>query len=130
MLVLDTHIWLWWMAGDKKLKPGWQESIAQADRVGVSAISLFEVAWLVHNGRIELGCDLAWWFEQALTLSEVELLDVIPEIAMRAVSLESHHSDPQDRLIIATAIQHQANLMSVDQKFKLYRELDGLLIQA
>ena len=50
MLVLDTHIWLWWMAGDKKLKPVLQEMIVQADRVGVSAISLFEVAWLVQNG--------------------------------------------------------------------------------
>jgi PIN domain nuclease of toxin-antitoxin system len=73
---------------------------------------------------------LAWWFEQALTLSEVELLAITPEIAMCAVSLEVHHSDPQDRLIIATAIQHQVSLMSVEQKFKLYRELDGLLIQA
>ena len=63
------------------------------------------------------------------TVSSIELLAVTPEIAMGAVSLEAHHSDPQDRLIIATAISHQAKLLSADQKFKFYHELDGLLLQ-
>ena len=128
MQLLDTHIWLWWMAQDKRLKPQWRQDIESADGVGVSAISLFEVAWLVHNKRIELGCELSWWFEQALGGSNIELVPIIPAIAERAVSLEAHHSDPQDRLIIATALIHNAQLLSADQKFVLYEALRGRLI--
>lgn len=46
MLVLDTHIWLWWMSNSDRLKPDWRQHIELASHVGVSAISLFEVAWL------------------------------------------------------------------------------------
>lgn len=47
MIILDTHIWLWWVNQDTELlKPLWMETIEQADKVGVSAISLFKVAWL------------------------------------------------------------------------------------
>ncbi|WP_019895567.1 type II toxin-antitoxin system VapC family toxin [Hydrogenovibrio halophilus] len=128
MLVLDTHIWLWWMTEHERLKPEWQEKIESADRVGVSAISLFEVAWLEHRGRISLGCELHWWFEQALQASGIELLPITPNAAITAVSLPEHHSDPQDRLIIATALEHQAELLSADGKFKLYQALEGVLI--
>ena len=129
MLVLDTHVWLWWMARDARLKPLWRKSIAGADRVGVSAISLFEVSWLARHQRIELGCELGWWFEQALEGSGISLLAITPPIAERAVLLEEHHSDPQDRLIIATAIEHEAKLLSADGKFELYRELADVLIR-
>lgn len=128
MQLLDTHVWLWWMAQDKRLKPQLRCAIEDAERVGVSAISLFEVAWLVQNKRIDLGCEVSWWFEQALGGSNIELLPITPAIAARAVSLETHHSDPQDRLIIATALIHNAQLLSADQKFVLYDELRGHLI--
>ena len=128
MLVLDTHVWLWWMASHERLKPIWQTRIEQAEKVGVSAISLFEVSWLEHHGRISLGCDPNWWFGQALESSGIDLLPITPQVATRAVSLEEHHSDPQDRLIIATALEHQANLLSADGKFKFYDELEGFLI--
>ena len=49
-------------------------------------------------------------------------------IATRAVDLYEHHSDPQDRIIIATALEHKAKLMSDDRKFPKYTELDGLLL--
>lgn len=60
--------------------------------------------------------------------SGVNLLPLTPEIAVRAVSLPEHHSDPQDRLIIATALCCGADLMSLDQKFPLYKELDGKIL--
>ena len=129
MIVLDTHIWLWWMSKSSQIKPEWNQAISTAERIGVSAISLFEVSWLVQRQRIELGCDLEWWFEQALDGSDICLLPITPQIAQSAVNLTEHHSDPQDRLIIATAIVNQAQLISVDSKFGLYEELDGLLIQ-
>ena len=129
MLVLDTHIWLWWMSQAPQLKPDLKQQIVTSEQVGVSSISLFEVAWLVQRQRIVLGCSLEWWFEQALDGSNITLLPITPEIAEKAVSLTEHHSDPQDRLIIATALCHQAKLVSADTKFKLYEELKESLIQ-
>ena len=55
MIVLDTHIWLWWINADQmRLQSAWTARIESAESVGVSAISCFEVAWLAHHGRIDL----------------------------------------------------------------------------
>jgi PIN domain nuclease of toxin-antitoxin system len=129
MVVLDTHIWLWWMNNDVRLKPVWREQIERADVVVVSAISLFEVSWLEKHGRIVLPETRTDWFEKALTGSGIDLVPITVEVASLAVDLSEHHSDPQDRMIIATAIVNNAVLLSADTKFKHYAELNGLLIQ-
>ncbi len=129
MIVLDTHIWLWWIARDNsQLKKAWHEKITHEDQVGISAISCFEVAWLVQHGRIELPEPLETWFDKALSGSGIRLVAITPEIARIAVQLPEHHRDPQDRLIIATALAHDAFLISADEKFPLYHELQGRLL--
>lgn len=129
MIVLDTHVWLWWLEQSAALKKSWREAIEEAEQVGVSAISLFEVAWLDEHERIELPCSRQEWFDKALNGSGIELLPISPDIASIAVSLPEHHRDPQDRIIIATALTHKASLLSADTKFKLYHELEGKLIR-
>ena len=55
MIVLDTHIWLWWVNDDTAvLKTEWRELIDNASEVGISAISCFEVAWLEKHKPITL----------------------------------------------------------------------------
>ena len=129
MIVLDTHIWFWWINNDRKtLGSIRQEQITSAETIAVSAISCFELAWLERHGRISLPCQHIEWFEKALSESGIELLPITPAIASRAVNLQEHHSDPQDRIIIASAIEHNAKLMSDDSKFPLYLELEGRLL--
>lgn len=129
MIVLDTHIWIWWLTlNDKSLKPAWRDAVANADAVGVSAISCFETAWLVHRGRVEIPIALDAWFDAALDGSGVHLLPITPLVAQFAVELPEHHRDPHDRLIIATAIAYDAKLMSADGHFSDYEELAGRLI--
>ena len=129
MIVLDTHIWLWWINRDpSRLKPAWTARIESAEPVGVSAISCFEVAWLTDHGRIELPIPEDDWFDKALAGSGIALLPITQRIARTAVRLPEHHRDPQDRLIIATAMVHDAVLISVDEKFSAYAELTGRLI--
>lgn len=129
MIVLDTHIWLWWVnEDDRHLASTWKARIESADEVGVSAISCFEIAWLERHGRIELPCVRSEWFEKALGGSGISLLSVTPEIAGAAVDLPEHHRDPQDRMIIATALVYRAELMSADRAFAQYTELAGLLV--
>ncbi len=129
MIVLDTHIWIWWISGcESELGITRSKQIQDADEVAVSAISCFEVAWLQHHNRITLSCSIDSWFEKALSSSCVKLLPLTPEIATQAVSLPDHHSDPQDRIIIATALFYGADLMSSDHKFPLYKELRGRIL--
>jgi len=68
------------------------------------------------------------WFEKSLGESGIVLLPITPAIAASAVRLHEHHSDPQDRIIIATALAHGAKLMSDDGKFSKYIELKGSLL--
>ncbi|TVR61728.1 MAG: type II toxin-antitoxin system VapC family toxin [Candidatus Competibacteraceae bacterium] len=130
MIVLDTHIWLWWINQDQdRIKPAWTARLDRTEQVGVSAISCFEVAWLTRHGRIELPDPEDEWFDKALEGSGIMLLPITPRIARLAVRLPEHHRDPQDRLIIATALAHDATLISVDDKFADYMELAGRLLQ-
>ena len=128
MIILDTHVWLWWLMGDTRLKPLWRQCIETTDRVCVSAISCVEVAWLAESGRITLPNASDEWMENAITHSGLELIPITPNIAKRAAELTQHHRDPQDRLIIATALAYQATLISADSKFPLYAELSDYLL--
>lgn len=129
MIVLDTHVWLWWVNLEwSLLKPEWRARIEGNEPVGVAAISCFEVAWLEQHGRISLPCPRTEWFAKALAGSGIELLPITPEIASIAVNLPEHHRDPQDRLIIATTLDYDATLISADSKFPLYKELAGRLL--
>jgi len=129
MIILDTHIWLWWVNEDiDRIGQIRNDLIQCTDIVAVSAISCFEVAWLEAHGRIELPCGRTIWFEKALEGSGINLLPITPAIASIAVDLPEHHNDPQDRIIIATALRHDAQLMSADGKFPLYKELADKLL--
>lgn len=129
MIVLDTHIWHWWINQiPDRLPTTMVDLIEQADEVAVSAISCFEMAWLVRHGRIDLGGDFGQWFEDVEAAQCVRFLPVTPYIANRAVMLPEHHKDPQDRIIIATALMENAQLLSFDSAFPAYQELQGRLI--
>ncbi|MGD1898656.1 MAG: type II toxin-antitoxin system VapC family toxin [Phormidesmis sp.] len=70
------------------------------------------------------------WFDKAINSAGIELLPITSAIACRAVELSPIHKDPFDRLIIATAIVHNANLASVDRLFPRYLELEGRLMSS
>ena len=128
MILLDTHVWIWWVNADRaRLRPSWSTLIQGDGPVAVSAISCFEAAWLSQHGRLRLTRPLAEWFSLALEASNIGLVALSPEIARRAVELPAHHGDPFDRIIIATAVAHDAKLLSADSKFPAYEVLEGRL---
>lgn len=129
MIVLDTHIWHWWTNQiPGRLPSGIVDLIETSEEVAVSAISVFEMAWLVRHRRIELGCEFEQWLEDVIQSDSVKFLPVTPPIASLAVALPEHHKDPQDRLIIASALIEKAQLLSFDTVFPTYLELQGRLI--
>lgn len=130
MLVLDTHVWLWWIEQDAKL-PRWLTPFLAdaATPLALSAVSVYELSLGVARGRIVLNSPLTDWIQQATVDAGIQVLPVTAKIADRAGQLPRHHLDPLDRLIIATALTHQARLASLDDKFLLYAELADVLLQ-
>lgn len=96
--------------------------------MAVSAISCFEVSLLVKQRKLELPLPVDEWLAEALAGSGVDCLPVTCEISRMSVTLHDKHKDPADRIIIATAIIHDALLASVDSVFPEYPELAGRLI--
>lgn len=125
MIILDTHIWYWWI-NQVKLSPKLVAFIENSEQVTVSSIACFEMAWLVKHQRIRLEVSFEQWFNKAS--AAVGILPVTSTIATRAANLPEHHRDPMDRLIIGTALQHQAQLLSFDSEFAKYRDVGLQLI--
>ncbi len=125
-LLLDTHIWLWWINQDEQLSVQHQAIIAEAENVYISSISCWELAMLQQRQRIELNESLQNWLSVAL--ETIVCLPFTETIAVQSALMDFHHRDPADRFIIATAIIHDCQLMSFDGKFPLYTELENRLI--
>lgn len=129
MIILDTHIWVRWLCNDTTLPKTLVKMIEKAPKLSVSAISCWEVAYLARRGRLELVLPLQEWLQVALEPSGVSVIPLEADIARLAAELPDHHRDPADRFIIATALRHQAEIMTFDSKFMAYQEIKHLLIK-
>ena len=129
MIVLDTHIWLWWVHADERLTKTQIELIEanEANIIGVSAISCWEIAKLVEYGRLELPCTLSEWFEQAVSYPGIRLLELTPEIAIESTRLPGEfHQDPSDQIIVASARVHGRPLVTSDRKLLDYPHVETM----
>ena len=123
MIVLDTHIWVWWVHGDEGLTSN-KTQVIQANEtevIGVSPISCWEIAKLVELGRLELSTPLEKWFEQALNYPGIRIMELTPEIATESTRLPGEfHRDPADQLIVATARILSCILVTSDERILNY----------
>jgi PIN domain nuclease of toxin-antitoxin system len=123
MIIIDTHIWVWWNQGDSQLSVHQRDAIedARTDGIGVCTISLIEVARLLQRGRIILPKPIHEWFNIALAQQGVILISITPAIAIDASNLPgSFHKDPADRIIVATARAYDCPLITVDREILAY----------
>jgi len=130
VIVLDTHIWVWWVHGDDRLTKAQTELITanEADIIGVSAISCWEVAKLVEYGRLVLPCSLEEWFDQALSYPGVQLMELTPEIVIESTRLPGEfHRDPADQIIVATARVNNCPLVTSDSKISKYPHIETIV---
>lgn len=119
MIVLDTHAWLWWQTTHDKLSSRALAEIDGADRIGVCTASCYELARAAARGRIRLDRDVLAWVSQALGGERVESLILTSRIATRAGALsEDFPGDPVDRIIYATAQEHDARLVTRDRALR------------
>jgi PIN domain nuclease of toxin-antitoxin system len=120
VIVLDTHAWLWWVGEPRRLGRRTARAIDDADRIGIAAVSCFEVAAAVAKGRVILDRPPLHWLQDALALPKVELLPLTAAVAVNAIQLAAFHGDPADRLIVATTIIEGAVLATMDRRLRGY----------
>lgn len=130
MIVLDTHVWIWWLSNPEKLSSKATEVInneIQDDGIVISSISTWEIALLVTRGRLEISIDVRDWIRKTEGLSFVTFMPVDNTIALRSVSLPGNfHSDPADRIIAATAMTMGLPLVTCDEKILSYTHLQTI----
>ncbi len=122
MIILDTHAWVWWATESRHLSLRARRAIADADELGISVISCWEVAMLVAKGRLGFNQPVELWIERALEFPRMNVLPLTPTIATMAASLPApFHGDPADRMIVATCRKIEAPLITKDRALRRWR---------
>ena len=119
-VLVDTHVLLWWIEDRGRLSPAQAEVVEAAGEgtpILVSDISLWEIAMLVHKGRIRLALPLRAWLERAVAPPLVQRVGISPAVAAEVAALpESFHGDPADRILVATARVFGCTLVTADER--------------
>ena len=131
MIVLDTHVWAWWVEEPERLSNMQIAAISDQENddngIGICATSLWEIAKLVEYGRIHLSYDLPDWFELALAYPGVHILGLTPTIAIESTTLPGDfHRDPSDQIIVATARLNNCPLITSDDRIVAYTDVETI----
>ena len=140
-VLLDTHIWLWWLFAHPKLQRSPAYGIIQeaerSHRLRLSSISIWEAILLHEAGRIEMKGSIERWLSEARLKFLVHVIPIDERIALASRLLPgSFHQDPADRFIVATARALDMLLLTHDKRILDYSEaghlkaidLDGVAI--
>jgi PIN domain nuclease of toxin-antitoxin system len=116
-VLLDTHALHWWSAEPQQVSARARAALERADELAVASISWYELAWLARRERIVVSVPIRTWL-QGLA-AHVRTIGTTPAIADTAVALPSSFpADPADRLIFATAIEHDLRLITKDRAIR------------
>jgi PIN domain nuclease of toxin-antitoxin system len=122
-LLLDTHILIWWLMDEPRLNRAQVQAIDRAnaagERLGVSAISFWEIAKLIQRGRLKLPRSLDQLFDEIESHPDVQLLPLTSRISIESTRLGGgFHPDPADQIIAATARVHGMRLVTADERIR------------
>jgi PIN domain nuclease of toxin-antitoxin system len=120
VILLDTHVWWWWVTGERPLSPAQTrrlKAVSPEEPALLSDISIWEIATLVSLGRLTLTLPLRDWLEAAAAPPLVRRCGISPAVAAEVASLpDDFHRDPGDRIIVATARVMGATLLTRDHR--------------
>ena len=124
-LLLDTHIWIWYVNGDDSRWPGGVTSLLErsgnAASLLVSDISYWEVAVKAAKGKLSLSVDVDVWLQRAERAPGIQPLPLDRQILLQSVRLPgTTHNDPADRMLIAAAQINNVPLVTADRRIVEY----------
>jgi PIN domain nuclease of toxin-antitoxin system len=123
-ILLDTHAWLWWVTSDRRLPKALRRRIDQAaarERLLLSLISVWEVAKRVEKAQLVLDRPLETWLDAATQHQSLRVVEITRPILVESCRLsQPFHGDPADQIIVATARDRDALLITKDAKIRDY----------
>jgi len=130
VILLDTHVWAWWLARPERLTRSAHQAIRRnlaTGRVGISSFSVWELALLVQRKRLVLAIEMADWVAETERIQGVTFHPVTNAIALQSVNLPgAFHPDPADRILVATARELGATMVTGDAKIRAYPHVKSL----
>jgi PIN domain nuclease of toxin-antitoxin system len=128
--MLDTHTWIWWHMNPQKLSQKVKRIVGNTDRydeILLSAISPWEFSKLLEKKKIGISCDPEDWINSALDMPKFRLIPLSPVLAYRSTVLpQPFHSDPADQIIVATAREENATILTKDERILTYKNVRSL----
>ncbi|MBE9050217.1 type II toxin-antitoxin system VapC family toxin [Nostocales cyanobacterium LEGE 11386] len=114
-LLLDTHIWIWYLLGDLHLSENLQKAISdEINELWLSPISIWETLLLAEKGRLILKPTPEQWVQNSLQQLDTKEAPLSNDIAILSRQLDLVHQDPADRFIAATAVHYKLTLVTLD----------------
>jgi len=129
VILVDTHALIWLVQGNDRLGVQARNRIDEAlvgDMLCVSAISFWEIAMLQLKGRLNMPPLKRW--RNCLLDEGLREISITGEIGIKACELQDFHADPADRLIVATALEHGATLVTADEQILQWKGVLNSLI--
>ena len=119
LILLDTHVFVWWVAQRANLSTRARKAIEKAPRRMLADISLWEIAKLVSSGRLQFDRDVERWLDAALEETQIEVIALSAAIAVRSTRIAANfHGDPADQIIAATSLVQEVPLVTADERLR------------
>lgn len=122
--LLDTHTWIWWNMNPRKLSQRVKDIIGDTnayEEMLLSAISPWEFSQLLEKQRIGISCNPEDWINTALDMPKLRLVPLYPILSYRSTVLpQPFHNDAADQIIVATALEENATILTKDDKILNY----------
>lgn len=119
-LLLDTHIFLWYIGGDRRVGGNLRKTIEDADAVYLSVVSVWEATIKYYIGKLPLPAPPHPWLSEQREQHGIESLPIDEASVAHLPKLEPHHRDPFDRILVCQAIEHSLQLVTVDPVMSKY----------
>lgn len=120
-VLLDTHVFLWWVEGDRALPA--KARAALADRENeclISLVSAWELAIKAGLGKLKLALPVGRYVVEHVAANGFRMLNIQMAHVGRVETLVPHHGDPFDRLLIAQALEERLPIITADPVFRKY----------
>jgi len=128
--LLDTHSWIWWNMRPQNLSRKVTKLIENEDRYDellLSAISIWEFSKLLEKGRLGISYNPEEWISIALEMPKLRFVHLTPMIAYRSTILpQPFHDDLADQIIVATAREENATILTKDKRILNYQYVQSL----
>lgn len=120
-ILLDTHVFLWWVEGDRPLPTKIRDALANPENEClVSLVSAWEMSIKTSLGKLKLAQPVRRYIDEHVMANDFRYLEIrMPHIG-RVETLPSHHGDPFDRLLIAQALEEKLPIATADTVFRKY----------